>query len=113
MTSKIKVNDQVLVAAGKDKGKTGKVIQILPDKMQVVVDGVNIMYKHMRSQKRSDKGQRVQFNGPINLSNVLLLCPKCAKPTRVGFKISKTEGSDKKTNSSKARICKKCQEVID
>lgn len=113
MANKIKINDQVLVSTGKDKGKTGKVTQILPDKMQVVVDGINVMYKHMRPQRKNDKGQRVQFNGPISLSNVLLLCPKCGKPTRIGFKVSKAEAGEQKAKVSKTRVCKKCQEVID
>ena len=108
MNSKIKVNDKVQVMSGKDKGKTGKVLQILPGLNKVVVEGVNTMYKHIKSRKKGEKGQRVQFNGPLIGSNLMLICPKCNKPSRLGVKISET--ANKKT---KVRVCKKCKEVID
>lgn len=111
MKIKIKVNDKVQIMAGKDQGKSGKVLQVLPDMEKIVVEGINTMYKHIRSRKRDEKGQRVQFNGPIAISNVRLLCPKCNKPSRLGIKTSQsTEDADKKT---RARFCKKCNEVID
>lgn len=102
---RIKINDKVQVMTGKDKGKIGKVLQILPAMDKLVVEGVNVMYKHLRPQKKGEKGQRVQFNGPLAVSNVLLLCPKCSKPARLGLRQS-AEGA-------RARFCKKCQEVID
>ena len=102
---KIKVNDKVNIMAGKDKGKSGKVTQILPDMKKVVVEGVNTMYKHLRPQKKGEKGQRVQFDGPVAISNVMLVCPKCAKATRVSIKTGDSK--------QKFRVCKKCQEVID
>ena len=108
MKMKIKINDKVSITAGKDKGKTGKVIQILPTAKRVVVEGINVMYKHVKAQKGGEKGQRIQFNGPIALSNIALLCPKCNKPSRIGIRIADTE--NKKV---KARFCKKCNEVID
>lgn len=111
MMTKIKVNDKVAVIAGKERGKSGKVLQILPDLDKVVVEGANVMYKHLRPKKTGEKGQRVQFNGPVDLSNVMLICPKCNKNTRVGFKVS-TSSSDVKTKS-KVRFCKKCKEVIE
>jgi|APSaa5957512576_1039674.scaffolds.fasta_scaffold207896_2 large subunit ribosomal protein L24 len=101
----IKVNDKVAVITGKNKGKDGKVVQILPSMNKVVVEGVNIMYKHLRPQKSGEKGQRVQFNGPITVSNVMLVCPKCSKQSRIGIKVG--------DNKQKARFCKKCKEVID
>lgn len=109
MTSKIKVNDKVQITTGKDQGKTGKVLQILPDMDKVVVEGINVMYKHMRPQKRGEKGQRVQFNGPITVSNVMLICPKCSQLSRTGIKISTAENGQR----AKSRVCKKCKEVID
>lgn len=112
MKIKYRVNDQVTISAGKDKGKTGKVIQVLPDLGKVVVDGVNIMYKHLKPRRSGEKGQRVQFNGPIDASNVLLLCPKCGKASRVAYKLSATKG-DEVAKKTKSRICKKCSEVID
>jgi large subunit ribosomal protein L24 len=108
---KIKVNDKVQVLTGKDKGKTGKVLQILPEMQKVVVEGINTMYKHLKAKSKSEKGQRVQFNGPVLTSNLMTVCPKCNKPSRLGIRISEnTEDSNKKT---KARFCKKCNEVID
>ncbi len=103
----IKKGDNVKVMAGKDKGKTGKVTQSFPKAGKLVVEGVNVMYKHMRTRKQGQKGQKLEFSGPIAASNVQLVCPKCAKPTRIG---SKSLTGDLK---KKARICKKCKEVID
>ena len=81
---KIKSGDQVLVLTGKDAGKKGKVTQVFPGKRLVVVEGVNSMTKNIRSRKQGEKGQLVQFNGAIQLSNVMLLDPKSNQPTRVG-----------------------------
>lgn len=102
---KLKVNDQVKVIAGKDKGKTGKITQILPELNKVVVEGVNKMYKHIKSRRKGEKGQRVEFNGPLHISNVMLLCPKTNQATRVGMKVN----GDK----SKSRLSKKAKEIID
>jgi len=108
---KIKVNDKVSVISGKNKGKTGKVLQVLPDMDKVVVEGVNTMYKHLRPRQKGEKGQRVQFNGPLTVSNLMLICPKCNKASRLGLRISdNVADASKKT---KARFCKKCNEVID
>ena len=82
---KIRTGDQVLVLAGKDKGKKGKVLQVFPVQQRVVVEGVNQMTKNVRARKEKETGQRVQFNGPIHLSNVMLIDPKSGKPTRVGM----------------------------
>lgn len=103
---KLKINDKVKVIAGKDKGKSGKVIQVMPTMNKIVVEGINVMYKHLRGRKNSEKGQRVQFNGPIAVSNTMLLCPSCSKPTRIGYKTA--EGS-----KTKQRFCKKCKAVIE
>ncbi|PIR07024.1 MAG: 50S ribosomal protein L24 [Candidatus Komeilibacteria bacterium CG11_big_fil_rev_8_21_14_0_20_36_20] len=105
MRYKIKINDRVSIIAGKDKGKSGKVIQVLPAMNKIVVEGINVMYKHLRSPKRGEKGQRVQFNGPVAISNIMLNCPKCNKATRVGIKESDRQ--------AKTRFCKKCKELID
>ncbi len=80
----IKTGDQVLVLTGKDQGKKGKVLQVFPDQQRVVVEGVNQMTKNVRARKQKESGQRVQFNGPIHLSNVMLIDPKSGHPTRVG-----------------------------
>lgn len=104
---KIKTNDNVKILSGKNKGKTGKVIQVMKNKTSgrylVVVEGVNILKKHMRARGKSDKGQIIELPAPIDISNVMLIDPKTNAPTRVGYK---KEGSDKK------RIAKKSGEYI-
>lgn len=82
--SRIKTGDQVLILTGKDKGKKGKVLQVFPKQDRVVVEGVNQMTKNVRARKQKETGQRVQFNGPIHLSNVMLIDPKSGQPTRIG-----------------------------
>lgn len=105
---RIKKGDNVKVMKGKDRGKTGKVMQAFPDGRKVVVEGVNVMVKHMRTRRQGEKGQKIEFNGPVTAANVQLVCPKCAKPTRVGMKVL-GEGKDKR----KVRTCVKCKEVIE
>ncbi len=101
---KIKSGDNVKVISGRkeSKGKTGKVIQVL-DQM-VVIDGVNLRKKHLRSGKQGEKGQVIELPAPIHISNVMLVDPKTNAPTRVGFKM---DGENKK------RIAKKTGEYID
>ena len=101
---KIKINDKVKISSGKDAGKTGKVIQAFPKDEKVVVEGVNIMKKNLKSKKQGEKGQVIELAGPLHVSKVALICPKCSLETRVGYKI---EGKDKK------RVCRKCKEVIE
>jgi large subunit ribosomal protein L24 len=108
MPMRIKKGDNVKVVAGKDRGKTGKVIQAFPEMEKVVVEGVNITAKHLKVRKQGDKGQKVEFAGPLRASNVMLICPKCAKPTRVGAKVL-VEGGKRK----KVRTCRKCKETIE
>jgi len=88
-----------LVASGKDKGKKGKVIRAFPQEARVVVEGVNMHKKHVRAKKAGQKGQVVEMPAPIPVSNVSVVCGKCGKATRVGYKV---EGK------TKSRICKKC-----
>ncbi|OGH84322.1 MAG: 50S ribosomal protein L24 [Candidatus Magasanikbacteria bacterium RIFOXYA2_FULL_44_8] len=101
---KIKTNDRVKILSGKDKGKEGKVIQVFPVREKLVVEGVNIMKKHLRTRKQGDKGQMIELAAPLAASKAQLLCPKCNRPARVGYKI---EAGVKK------RVCQKCKEVID
>ncbi len=106
---KIKKNDTVKVIAGKDKGKGGKITQVFPKLNKVVVEGVNIAHKHVRSNRKGDSGQKLEYSSPLSVSNVMLVCTKCGEPTRVGSKIHKgTDGKDKKV-----RACKKCSESIE
>ncbi len=99
----IKKGDTVKVMAGKDRGKKGKVTQILPQWQKVVVEGANKRIKHMRPRKEREKGQRIEFDAPLDISNVQLVCPKCQKVTRLGAKVN---------GQKKERICKKCKEII-
>ncbi|EKD49552.1 MAG: 50S ribosomal protein L24 [uncultured bacterium] len=101
---KIKVNDNVKVISGKDRGKTGKVIQSFPCDEKIVVEGVNVMKKNVRPKREGQKGQIVEYNAPMHVSNVMLTCPKCSKPTRFGYNISSKGG--------KSRSCKKCKETF-
>jgi len=105
----IKKNDKVKILAGKDKGKTGKVLQVSPAQGRVSIEGLNLLIKHLRPRRQNEKGQRIEFPAFINLSNVALVCPKCGKPTKVGYKTLKGEGKKGK----KFRVCKKCQETIE
>ena len=101
---KIKKGDKVLVIQGKFKGMTGKVIKALPREGKIVVEGVNIKKKHLKPKREGEKGKIVEIPAPFDVSNVKLICPRCKKPTRVGYKIEK---------NIKYRICKKCKREID
>jgi len=96
---KIKKDDQVLIISGKDRGKHGKVLDVFPQEAKIVVEGVNLKKKHVRPKKSGEKGQIVDTLAALAVSNVKLLCPKCGKPTRVGYKI---------IDNKKYRLCKKC-----
>ena len=100
---KIKKNDQVLIIAGKDKGKKGKVLNVLKSAAKLAVENINMVKKSRRARKQGEKGQIVQIPNPLHVSNVKLICPKCGQPSRVGYKI---------TEAGKFRICKKCGQEI-
>lgn len=102
---KIKTGDNVQIIAGKDRGKTGKVIQTFPKLNKIVIEGVNTRTKHMRSQQAGQKGQKIEFSAPIHVSNVKLIDPKSNKPTRVGYTILE--------DGKKKRIAKVSKEIID
>lgn len=105
----IKKNDKVKILSGKDKGKSGKVLQVMPKEGKISIEGLNLLIKHLRPQQQGEKGQRIEFPAFIQVSNVALLCPKCGKSTRSAYKIVKVEGRKDK----KYRVCKKCQEIIE
>ena len=109
---KIKKGDKVKILAGKDKGKIGKVLQVFQSANRASIEGLNLLVKHLRPRKQGETGQRIEFPAPLNLSNAILVCPKCDKPTRVAYtylEVTKNEIKQKK----KFRICKKCQQAID
>ena len=104
---RIKQGDTVEVIAGKDLGERGSVISVLVKQNRVVVEGVNLLKKHQKARQAGNQqvqAQILEFNGPIHLSNVMLVCPSCDKPTRVGFRYTE-EGA-------KVRYCKKCDSDI-
>ncbi|MCX6800044.1 MAG: 50S ribosomal protein L24, partial [Candidatus Falkowbacteria bacterium] len=84
---RIKRGDTIKVLAGKDKGKTGKVLQIFPEKNRASVEGINLLIKHLRANKRDEAGQRVQFPSPLNMSNIMPVCQSCKKAVRVNCKL--------------------------
>ena len=110
MNVKIRKHDTVVVISGRleDKDKRGEVISVSPDDRQLVVQGVNIRTKHQKQtqtrQGRNINPGRIKFEGPIDISNVMLVCPKCDKPTRVTVQ---------RDEAGAHRVCKHCQALID
>ncbi len=104
MLVNIRKDDTVLVLSGKYQGKKGKVLRALPAQSRVIVQSVNMQKKHQKPTKDMQQGGVIETEGPIHVSNVMLICPRCQKPTRVGFTV---------VGSNKVRVCKKCGEAID
>jgi len=102
---KIRKNDTVLVIAGKDKGKKGKVRFAYPEDERLLVEGVNFIKKHARATGRVRQAGIIEREVPISVSDVMLLCAKCNHPTRVGFRFLE--------DGRKVRFCRSCHEVID
>ena len=100
----VKVNDTVLVITGKYKGKQGKVLATYPKAGKVIVEGVNIVHKHEKARKANETSRIVTEEGPIDVSNVEVVCDKCGKATRVGNSIE---------SGKKVRVCKKCGASLD
>ena len=101
---KIKSGDKVQIIKGKDRGKSGKIIQVFPKQNKIVVESVNIIKKHMKTNRRGEQGQIIELAAPLAVSNVMLICPRCNQQTRIAYKIEA-----KKKN----RQCKKCKEIIE
>ena len=102
---KIRKNDTVVIIAGKDKGKRGKVRHSLPDEERVIVEGANMIKRHSRARRATRQAGIIELEAPIHISNVMLLCDKCGKPTRVSIRFL--------ADGKRVRVCKSCQEVID
>ncbi len=109
----VKSKDQVVVISGKDKGAKGKVITASPKTGKVVVEGVAMVTKHQKSRAQGQPGGIIKKEAFIDASNVMLLCPKCGKATRVAHKAAEVTGKDGKTATKSVRICKKCGAEID
>jgi len=108
----VKKGDTVVVISGKDKGKKGKVLIAHPADNRVVVKDVNMVVRHVKPRKQGEPGGRIDKEGTIDVSNVMLVCPKCDKATRVAHTVKEVEISGKKTQKS-VRVCKKCGKVMD
>lgn len=89
---KLKKGDQVEVIAGKDSGKRGAILVVFPVIQKVTVKGINIIKRHIRSKRDGEKGQRIEREAPIHVSNMMLVCPHTGQPTRIGYK---REGNEK------------------
>ena len=100
---KIRKGDQVLIISGKDRGRKSKVLEVFPKERKILVEGINLRKKHQRPKRAEEKGQIVEIPTPIYVSNVKLICPKCGKATRIGFKF---------IENKKFKICKECGQEI-
>lgn len=105
MSLRIKKNDTVMVISGKHKGKRGRVIKVMPSDEKVIVEKINIVKRHMKPSRKYAQGGIIEKEAPLHISKVMLVCPKCDKPTRIGAQVL--------ADGSKVRVCKKCKEVID
>ena len=106
LATPIRKNDNVIVTTGKDRGKRGRVLRVVPDKNRLVVEGVNMMKRHTKpNPQRQVKGGVVEREASLHASNVQLVCPECGKPTRLGRKIL--------GDGRKVRVCRKCEGVVD
>lgn len=101
----VKKNDMVKIIAGKEQGKTGKVLRVYPAKGRVVVESLNVIKRHTRPNQLNPEGGIVEKEAPLSLSNVMLVCGSCNQPTRTGIRLLE--------DGSKTRYCKKCNESVD
>ncbi|MGA9725676.1 MAG: 50S ribosomal protein L24 [Candidatus Binatus sp.] len=101
---KIKKNDTVMVVAGRDRGKTGKVMRVLPERGRVVIERLNIVKRHSKPRGAQSPGGIVEKEAPLDISNVMIFCDRCNAPVRVGVKIA--------DDGSKSRVCRRCGEHI-
>ena len=100
----VRKNDQVVIIAGTDKSKRGRVLRVVPKKRKVVVEGVHFVVKHQRRTAQSTEHGRIQKEAPIDISNVLLYCPKCDRGVRTSYKHT--------ADGTRVRVCKRCNEEI-
>ncbi len=106
LATPIRKNDNVVVITGKDRGKRGRVLKVVPEKNRLIVEGVNIIKRHTKpNPQRNIKGGLVEREAALHASNVQLVCPECGKATRLGKKIL--------GDGRKVRVCRKCEGVVD
>jgi len=101
----VKKNDLVMVVSGKERGKSGRILKVLPEKEKVIIEKINFIKRHARPHGKQRQGGILEKEAPLHLSNVMLLCEKCNKAVRVGHRV--VEGN------KKARYCRKCGEILD
>ena len=102
---RLKKNDQVEVLSGKDKGRVGKILRVDPVRNMAIVEKVNMVKRHTKPNPANQQGGIIDKESMVNISNLQLICPKCAKTVRLGAKVL--------DDGSKVRICKKCSEAVD
>ncbi len=100
MKVKIKKGDKVYILTGKDRGKSGKVLTVMPKEKKAIVEGINVMKKAVKGNSSNPQGGIVEKASPVDISNIQVICPGCNKSNKVGFKVLK--------NGNKERICRKC-----
>lgn len=101
----VKKDDMVMITTGKDSGKTGKVLRVLPEKGRVVVESLNMIKRHSRPRPGQTEGGIIEKEAPLDLSNVMVVCSSCSEPSRTGIRTLE--------DGSKVRFCKKCNEIVD
>jgi len=107
----VKTGDEVLVIAGKDKGRKGKIKRALPREERVVVEGLNIVKRHMKARGPGKPGGIIEMEAPLHVSNVMLICPSCGRGSRTGHRF--LEETDRKGRPRKVRFCKACDAIVD
>ena len=105
MGLRIRKDDTAVIITGKNKGKKGRVLSVIPSEERVIIEGINIVKKHTKPNKKYTQGGIIEKEAPIHISNIMLVCPKCSKPTRIGNAVL--------DDGKKHRTCKKCKEVLD
>ncbi|MGB9732126.1 MULTISPECIES: 50S ribosomal protein L24 [Calditerrivibrio] len=102
---KLKKDDPIIVTTGKDKGKKSKILKVLKEEKKVLAENVNVVKRHMKPSQLNPDGGIVEKEKPIDISNVMYLCPKCQKGVRLGIKVLQ--------DGTKQRFCKSCGEIVD
>ena len=102
---KIRKDDKVIVLAGKERGKIGTVLKVDPEKESVIIEKINMVKKHAKASTQTAQGGIIEKEAPLNISDVMIVCNKCAEPTRIGKRVLE--------DGSKIRVCKKCGEPMD
>ena len=99
----VKTGDTVQIITGRDRGNRGKVLQVSPAEGKIIVEGQNIVTKHVKPRRQGEAGGLVKAEAALYASKVMIVCPKCDKPTRIGHKI---------VDGKKVRVCKRCGETL-